>query len=172
MLRTIAITLIIILNVSLQSTFVQAISIYNIVFNLFIITIVSFALLRGQKEGLIIGFALGILHDVFFGEFIGLYALLYMYIGFINGMFSKSFFKESLFFPIIAIALSDLGANLIIYITFLFRGRTQFFLYFITTILPEVSYTTLVSIGIYRFYLFINNKLEYYDRWKGSRNKL
>jgi len=160
------------MNISLQSTFVQTISIYNITFNLFVITVVSFALLRGQKEGLIIGFMIGILQDIFFGEFIGMYALLYMYVGYINGRFSKSFFKESLFFPIVAIALSDLGVNLIIYITFLFRGRIEFFMYFFTTILPEVSYTALVSIGIYRFYLFVNTKLEYYDRWKGSRNKL
>lgn len=172
MLRIITLSIVAILNIVLQSTVIQAMGIYNVSFNLFVITVVSFSLIRGQREGMLLGFGIGFMQDLFFGSFLGMYALLYLYIGFVVGHFSKSFFKDSYLIPVSAIAASDLALNLIIYLSFLFRGRTQFFFYFFTKILPEVSYTALAAILFYRLYLMLDNRLEYYNRWKGSRNKL
>ena len=37
------------------------------------------------------GLICGLLVDIFFGDVIGLYALIYMYIGFFSGLFKKMF---------------------------------------------------------------------------------
>lgn len=172
MLRVVVLGLIVILNLVIQSTVAQAVSIYHVSFNLFVITVVTFSLLRGQREGMLIGFAVGLMQDIFFGSVVGFYALIYMYMGFIIGRFSKTFFKDNYLIPLVAIGTSSLILNLIVYITFLFRGRTQFFFFLFTKIIPEMTYTVLVAIIFYRIFLWIDNKLEHYNRWKGSRDKL
>ena len=69
--------------------------------------------MRGKKEGMYIGFACGLLLDIFGSGILGFYALLYMYIGYINGCFRKMFYPEDLKLPMLLIAGSDLGCNLI-----------------------------------------------------------
>lgn len=172
MLRVIVLGFIVIMNLVIQSSVAQAVSIYHVSFNLFVITVVTFSLLRGQREGMFIGFAIGLMQDIFFGDVVGFYALIYMYMGFIIGRFSKTFFKDNYLIPVIAIGASSLIMNLIVYVTFLFRGRTQFFFYFFTKMVPEMTYTVLVSIVFYRLYLWVDDRLEHYNRWKGSRDKL
>ena len=49
-----------------------------------------------EKEGTYIGFACGLLLDIFGSGILGFYALLYMYIGYINGCFRKMFYPEDL----------------------------------------------------------------------------
>lgn len=51
-----------------------------------------------EKEGLWVGFFCGLLIDIFFGFYLGGYALLYMYIGYINGLFKKDFTRMILSF--------------------------------------------------------------------------
>ena len=87
--------------------------------------------MRGRKEGLFIGFFCGLLLDIFGGGVLGFYSLLYMYIGYINGMFRKLFYPEDIKLPLVLIAGSDLSCNLLIYfIMFLFRNRIRLNYYF------------------------------------------
>lgn len=173
MLRIISVALIIILNIVLQSTFIQEIAIGGITMNLLMITVVSFALIRGKIEGAIIGFLIGLMHDIFFGNVIGFYALLYMYIGFFSGSINRTLYKDNIMIPLLVISSADLLFNLVIYIiTYLFRGRTDFLFYFGNIILPELVYTTFVSIFVYKFYLFINDKLNTVEKNKEDKDKV
>ena len=75
----------------LQSTVFQGIAFNGIVPNLLIVLTASFGFMRGEKEGLIIGFFCGLLCDIYFGDVIGFYSLVMMYIGFLNGKFSVGY---------------------------------------------------------------------------------
>lgn len=173
MLRGVIVSIIIVLNIVLQSTLMQYISIRGISLNLFVITVVSFAMMRGKIEGAIIGFMIGLCQDIFFGSVLGLYAWLYMFIGFLAGYFNKTFYRDSTLIPLSIVAASDLSLNLFLYIfTFLFRGRTEFDYFLINTIIPELTFTVLASIFIYKLYLTINKKLEYYDNVKRGKHKV
>lgn len=173
MFRIIAVALIIIFNIVLQSTFVQEIAIGGITMNLLMITVVSFALIRGKIEGAVIGFLIGLMQDVFFGNVIGFYALLYMYIGFFGGFINRALYKDNIMIPLLVISGADLIFNLVIYIiTYLFRGRTDFLYYFGNIILPELVYTTFISIFIYKLYLFINDKLNAIEKNKEDKDKV
>ncbi len=154
----------------LQSTVFKALEFGGIVPNLMIVLTASFGFMRGEKAGLLIGFSCGLLADIFFGGLIGLYAMIYMYIGYLNGKFHKIFYPEDIKLPIVLILVSDFIFGIVCYVTlFLLRGRFHFSYYFINIILPEMVYTILVTLLLYPVILWINNKLE--DREQRSARK-
>lgn len=149
----------------LQTTTFQTLSLANITPNLMIIVVAAFGLMRGRKEGMYIGFFCGLLIDIFCGFYLGIYALLYMYIGYINGIFQKRFFPDDIKLPVFLIAGSDLVSNLVIYvILFLTRNRYDFFYYLLNIIIPEFVYTMVITIFLYYILLKINQKLENYEK--------
>ena len=144
----------------LQCTLFKKISFGGISPNLLMITTTSIALMKGDKAGIYAGLFSGLFIDIFFGSVIGLYALIYMNLGFLVGKFSRIFYPEDIKLPIGLILLSDLTYGMICYIVlFLLRGRFHFSYYFFHIILPETVYTVIVSIFLYPFILFIYKKL-------------
>lgn len=137
----------------------------GIIPNLMIILISSFGFMRGEKEGLVIGFICGLLNDVFFGELLGFYALILMYIGYINGKFCHIFYPQDIKLPLALIITSDLSYGIICYILlFMFRGKFQFSYYFTSVILPEALYTIVITLFLYPLILKVNEKLEIRER--------
>lgn len=161
MRRKIIIAILIFFCFLLQSTVFQAIAFNGIVPNLLIVLTAAFGFMRGEKEGLVIGFFCGLVCDIFFGDVIGFYALVMMYIGFLNGKFSSGFYPEDIKLPLALIVVSDLSYGMMCYISmFLLRGKLDFPYYFLHVILPEVVYTTVVTIFLYPLVLFVNVRLE------------
>lgn len=149
----------------LQSTVFRALSFGGIIPNLMLIVTASYGLIRGKKSGLLVGFFSGLLIDIFFGSLLGFYALLYMYIGYANGVFRKIFYPEDIKLPIIFILTSDLAYGLICYILlFLLNGRFNFLYYFLNIILPEMVYTIVITCGLYPLLLFTERRLECLER--------
>lgn len=168
MLRVFIMGIILFMNLILQSTFMQSISINGISPNLFVITTVSFALLRGKYAGAAVGFFTGLLQDIFFGKVLAFYALIYFLLGFFIGYLNRSFYRDSVLIPTAVVAGCDLVFGIVIYtFTYLFRGKLEFLFYFFNIILPEVAYTTLLAVVIYKLYHYMNYKLEIRER-KGS----
>jgi len=164
MLRKLIVFILIILGYLLQSTVFQALTLGGIVPNILIIIVSSFGFMRGKKEGLFIGFFAGLILDIFWGEILGFYALAYMVIGYLNGFFRSIFYPEDIKLPITLITVSELLYCLICYIfLFMLRGKMHFGYYFIHIILPEIVYTILATLVIYKGILFINEWLESYE---------
>lgn len=165
MLRKIWVVFIIIICFVLQSAVFSRLDFAGIVPNLMIIVAASFGIMRGEKEGLIIGFFCGLLSDVFYGDVVGFYALIIMYIGYLNGKFNRIFYPEDLKLPIALIILSDLSLGIICYIfLFLLRGRFDFIFYFKHVIFPETVYTTVITCFLYPLILKIEEKLELFEK--------
>lgn len=161
MLRKFIVTIFIIVSFVLQCSVFESIAFAGIIPNLMIILTSSFGFMRGEKEGLIIGFACGLLCDVFFGSFLGFYALVLMYIGYINGKFSRIFYPEDIKLPLALIIVSDISYGVLCYcLMFLLRGRFNFPYYFTRVILPEALYTIVVTMFLYPLILKVNQKLE------------
>lgn len=117
----------------------------------FLVIITSFAgFMSGRKEGMLVGFVAGILADFFFGEWFGMYALIYLYIGFINGFFRKTFFGDDIKLPLLFVAISDVIYGIIIFIClYLPRQKYDFYYYFFNVIAPETVYTLILTIAFY-----------------------
>lgn len=165
MRRKIVIAITIIICFLLQSTLFQTLSFSSISPNLLIVVTAAFGFMRGKKEGLFVGFFCGLIMDIFFSSVLGFYALLYMLIGFSNGVFKKIFYPEDIKLPIGLIAASDIICNLVIYIVqFFSRGRFEFGYYLIHIILPELVYTLILAVVIYFILLKVNQWLEGYEK--------
>lgn len=144
----------------LQCTLFKRLSFGGISPNLLLITTTSIGFMRGEKPGLLAGFVSGLFVDIFFGDVIGLYAMIYMYIGFLNGKFSMIFYPEDLKLPLALITLSDLSYGMVCYIVlFLLRGRLNFPYFFFHIILPETVYTIVIGIFLYPILLTLYKRL-------------
>lgn len=165
MLRKIVLFIIISICFVLQTTTFQTLSFAGIKPNLMIIVVAAFGLMRGKKEGMYIGFISGLLIDIFCGFYLGIYALLYMYVGYLTGLFQKRFYPEDIKLPLLLISASDFITNVLIYIIlFLTRSRYDFGYYFMNVIVPEFVYTMVITIFLYLILLKINQKLENYEK--------
>ena len=161
MLRVLADFLMIIICFILQNTVFQALALASISPNLLVILTSSMGLMRGKKEGMLVGFFCGFLVDIFYGDLFGFYALVYMYIGYVNGFFNKIFYDADIKLPMLVISASEFLYSLIVYVfLFLIRTRFNFGYYFIHIIIPELVYTIVVTLFLYRLINGVNRKLE------------
>lgn len=161
MKRKITIGILIFVCFILQCTLFKTLALASISPNLLIIITSSFGFMRGKKNGMAIGFICGLLVDIFYGGVFGFFTLLYMYIGYVNGLFTKIFYPEDVKLPLILISASDLAYNLLIYFfLFLFRSRFDFIYYLLHIILPELVYTILITIILYQLILRLDIWLE------------
>ncbi len=149
----------------LQTTIFHAFSLGGIVPNLLLIIVMCAGLMNGQTQGLLYGFFSGLLCDIFFGSFLGFYALLYMYIGFLIGLFHRSFYVKNYVLPLSLLAGADLLYGLACYfLLFLFRSRFAFWQYMFSQILPEMIYTMVVALVFYPLILHISTRLDLIER--------
>ena len=88
-----------IINLVLQSTVFEHITLAGIKPNLILVATVSVACLRNENEGAAYGFFAGLLQDSFFSVYIGSYVFLYTFTGYCCGLLLKSFYRENFILP-------------------------------------------------------------------------
>lgn len=160
-MRVLVSFLIIVINLILQSGLFESIAIMDIKPNTMIIVIVSFSFLRGDDEGLLVGAFSGFLQDAFFAPFIGLNTFIGMLIGYLCGKFFTDFYKEGIMIPIALTIFATFIYEFIFYIlNVLMKGYTNFLFFLNTIILPEIVYTALFTVIVYKIIFLINQKLE------------
>ena len=161
MKRKIIVALMILISFLLQSTVFKALAIGSISPNLLVVLTSSFGFMRGKKEGLWVGFFCGLLEDIFYGRLLGMHAVMYMYIGYVNGYFNRIFYGEDIKLPIFLISVSELAYGLGTYaVMFLMRSRFAFFYYLTRIILPELVYTVILTLVFYHIIYSVNRNLE------------
>lgn len=161
MKRCITIGIIIILCFLCQSTLFHYFELAGVVPNLLLIVTMSFGLMRGRKEGLLVGFFSGLLVDIFFGQVIGPFAFIYMTLGYANGFFHRIYYVEDVLLPMFMIAINDFLFNVIVYfVYFMLNNRLDFSKYLIQIILPEMIYTILITLFFYKILVRINLRLK------------
>lgn len=88
MRRFFTMAIVILMSFLVQTTILQKLALADVVPNLLLIITVTFGYMRGEKEGMFTGFFCGLLVDCVYGEIVGLYTLLYLVIGYLNGPIS------------------------------------------------------------------------------------
>ncbi len=151
----------ILISFILQTTVFRYFDLGGIVPNLLIIMTSGYAFMRGDKSGIWVGFFCGLLVDIFFGTYLGFYALIYMYLGFIVGKFNKIFYPENILLPLALIVVTDFLYGFICYcLLFMFRNKFNLGFYMRSVIVPEVVYTSLAALVVYPILVRINTYLE------------
>lgn len=171
-MRKVIMCLLVLATFFLQTVVCPAISIASIKPNLPIVLLVSFGFMRGKKEGLLSGFFLGFLFDIFYGSFLGYYSLIYMTIGYISGMFHHLFFDFEIKLPLLITFICELLYGMFTcFVSFILRGKFHFVFYLKRLILPEMLYTLAIVLVFYRAFHWIDSSLESRER-KRSANDL
>lgn len=161
MKRCITIGIIIFICFLCQSTVFHFIELAGVVPNLLLIVSMSFGLMRGRREGVLVGFFCGLLVDIFFGTAMGPYAFIYMTLGYVNGFFHRIYYVEDVLLPMIMITINDFAYNIMVYILFfMLRNRLDFLGYLSKVIIPEMVYTIIVTLFFYKLLVKINLRLK------------
>lgn len=169
--KRVAVTVLIVLAAYLlQCTLFNHLELAGIKPNLILIVTASFGFMRGQKEGMLVGFFAGLITDIQFGTILGFYALLYLVIGFVNGLFEQLYFDEDIKLPLFLISVSEFLYGIIIYLLmFMLRSDFNFLYYLNRIIVPELIYTIVITLGLYPLILFSNHKLEAEEKRSASK---
>ena len=129
--------------------------------NLLLILTFSFGFIYGKEAGMWYGLLAGILLDLFYSGPFGFYTLLYIYIGYTNGICTRYYYEDYITLPLILSLINELAYNCYIYVfSFLIRNRLDFLYYFWEIILPETIFTVVAALLLYRSFLFTNRRLE------------
>lgn len=159
--RGIIYTIGIIISFLLQTSVFEFLKLADTTPNVMLIFVVCIAMMRGRKEAVPIGFFCGLLIDIFYGNVLGQYALLYIVIGYINGFIHKIYYEDDFILPFAVLAINALVYDLLIYFFFfLLRGRLGFWYFLGKLIIPEALYTAIVAILVYWVLLLILSKLD------------
>ena len=152
----------------LEITLLQHIRIGGVLPNLMVVIVISFSLLRGQKEGAIIGVVAGLLYDISFGFLIGGRSMTYGLIGYFCGKLNKNFYRENFILPFMCTVASGLFISVVPLLRFIMLGKINLLFFLRTIIIPELIYTITVSLVIYQLTYIINERIE--TREKRTRN--
>lgn len=143
----------------LQNTVMTKLNIAGIVPDLIVVLVVAVGYQKGKLQGMVIGIAGGLILDLTFGSLIGVYALAYMFIGYGAGFFTNYYIKYDTFLPAAMTAVAEFVFSLYGYIVnLLVNGRFDILYYMRRIIFPNVLYTAVVGILLYKLldYIYIS----------------
>lgn len=133
--------------------------------NLLLILVFIYGFIEGKEAGMLYGLVAGLFMDLFYNGPFGFYTLFFINMGYLNGICTKYYYEDYITLPLVLSIVNDLAYNMYIYIfRFLIRARLDFGYYFIKIILPEIIFTTVTTLVVYRFFLFINRKLKEWEQ--------
>lgn len=131
----------------LQSTVFSALSLNGVKPNLLLIITVFFGYAVSINNGMLTGFFCGLLCDIFFGPYVGIYSFLFMLLGGFSGVLAKVFYQDDVVFPYLTVGIADALFGFAYYVLmFLLRGRFSLDSYLHSIIIPELLYTLIISV--------------------------
>lgn len=134
----------------LQTGVFPRIALAGVTPNLLVVITSMFGFRLGAKYGMAAGFLAGLVLDTYSGAFFGMYALIFTYIGFLNGAAARLYFGDDIKLPLFLVGGSDFLYGMIVYSSmFLLRGEREPGFYVMNIVMPETVYTTVVAIFMY-----------------------
>ena len=138
---------IIVVALVIQLTLINSVAILGLKPDLIMVVVVVFSLLKGEKEGIISGFASGLLQDIFSTSLLGINALAKTVIGFTCGILKEKIFHEHILFiiPVITFIASFMQSILIFLLLRAFGIEYNLAWSLKQIALPEALYSSLLS---------------------------
>jgi len=160
MRRIIVNVFLIILAFTVQCCIFPLLPFFTVSPNLLLILTFSFGFIHGNEAGIYYGLLAGILLDLFYSGPFGFYTLLFINVGYFNGICTRYYYEDYITLPLILCLINELVYNLYIYIfRFVVRGKLDIIYYTKEIIIPEMIFSVVITLLIYRFFLFANRQL-------------
>ncbi len=136
----------------------------GVVPDLLLILVVAVAFTRGSIPAMFTGFICGLAVDCTYSSFVGLFAVMYLVIGFLAGYSNKIYDENDYTIPLILVGVSEFLYNLMYYFFFEFlQGKLNIGFYMYKYIFPKIIYTVLISIVLYKLLNACNIFLKRFD---------
>lgn len=132
--------------------------------NLTLIIVFTLGFIYGSKEGMLYGLTVGILMDLSYSSYMGMFMLLFVLLGYMNGILTKYFYEEYIFLPLLMCFINEFIFNAYIYILrFLVRAKFDIIFYLYKIIVPEIIITLIFTLLLYRLIFMYNKAIEESD---------
>ena len=106
------------------------------------------------------GLGCGLLLDAFSGGVLGYYTLIFIYIGYFNGMFTRILAHDMVIMPVLLCIANELIYSVYIYVfSFLLFGHTNVLDYIKNLALPELLMTAIATIVVYGVIMAADRRL-------------
>lgn len=153
----------------IQTSVFPLLPMFSSVPNLLLILTFSFGFIYGSRTGMLCGLFAGLLMDLFYTGTFGFYSMIFVILGFLNGLFTQYYYDDFITLPLVLCGLSDFLYNFYIYVLrYLLRARLDFGYYFWKIILPEMVFSVIVTLFVYRLLLMAN---KHFDRIQDKRGQ-
>lgn len=150
----------IIVGFILQTTIFRQIQIADVSPNILVILIAIAGTMYGQYAGMFAGTICGLFVDLIYSSVIGVNIFIYAVVGFIIGIANRIYIEDDIVLPVMTIAAGDLIYGALFYVLkFLLRGRLELVVYLKNTILPEMIYTIIIGVFIFKFARWLDKKI-------------
>ncbi len=122
-----------------------------------IVLITGIGLMCDKTPGSIIGFIFGLLQDILFGKAIGVYALLYMLLGYVTGRLGKGFSKDNKTTLIVMVGISTIVFDILFQILAMIIYKYDLsIINFVSVVLKEAIYNILLVIILFKPLLLLS----------------
>lgn len=143
----------------IQATWLDAISVFGIIPNLFIIYIATISCFCSKKEGAIAGFFFGLMLDFQIGKVLGLNAVLMMLLGYVTALFCEKVIRKNTALIVMVIVFVTSVFYELIYYVVSFMGNLDFGSVFFRTLVPECIYNFFMTLPVYLIIKKLSGKL-------------
>lgn len=161
MKRKICEFILIVLFYALHCTAGRVLTVGGISPNLLIILPVLFGFLKGQYEGIYVGFLAGLMYDIYNYDIIGFSSIVMMTCGYFSGYFYQKYEENEVTIPLMLVLISNLVYGFLSYICiFLLKNKLDVLFYLKRFVIPESIYTVIFTVIIFKFIVFLNKHFE------------
>ena len=153
----------------LQTSFIPFVFRTSCTPNLLLILVSAFGFIYGSMTGMFCGLYAGLLMDVTGACPFGFYMIVFIIIGFINGLFTNFYYDDYLTLPVILCIISELIYNAcLIFIRFIIAGNVNLSYSLRKIVFPEIVFSLLITLLLYRVILMINRSLDLKEDKRGQ----
>lgn len=137
--------------------------------NFLLILTSSFGFIYGSTTGILCGLYAGFLMDMFYSVPYGFFVLVFIYIGFLNGLFTNYYYDDYLTLPVILCVASELFYNAAMTaIRYFSSGSVNIGYSVLHIVIPETLFALLITVLLYQVFLRANRSLDIREDKRGQ----
>ncbi|MCF0136510.1 MAG: rod shape-determining protein MreD [Lachnospiraceae bacterium] len=147
-----------------ESTWLHALKAGGVIPCLSLISVISCGILLKSEKGRLVGLITGLIQDLLFCRVLGFYACIYYLIGHAAGYLSRDMSRDLLILPVLLVPAADLLLGFLQYLIYgFFSGDLAFGSHLLHTILPEMVYSTLITLILYPLWRLLSQFTHFLD---------
>lgn len=159
-IRTLIVLAEVVILFLMQTTVFPSIALAGVVPDLLLILVVNIGFMRGRTRALLTGLLCGFMLDCCYNNIIGVYALMYMSIGYLAGFSHRIYDENDYTIPLLITGIAEFLMNIMYFIVyFLLQGKLNIGFYLYRFTIPRILYTIVISILLYKFNNLLNVRL-------------